>query len=113
MPTATTQFVDANGIATAGPNDSVTGTPIVPVVVSDNTAAVTVAPGTAGSVPGQDTDALTYVAEGTANLSVSPIENSDGTAAFDSAGNPFTLPAPEPVTVARVRRRRSPFTVTD
>lgn len=100
VATATVQFVDVNGLATAGPNDSVTGSPIIPVVVSDTTSVLTVATGVAGTVPGQSTYALTDVSDGTANLSVSPIENSDGSPALDSAGNPFTLPVPVPVVVA-------------
>lgn len=93
---ATLQFTDDHGDAEAGPNDSVTGSPIVPVVTSDNTAALTVAEAVAGDA-GAYTYALTPVAVGTANLAVSALANSDGSPVLETdgpnVGQPFEVPA--------------------
>lgn len=86
---ATTQFTDAHGNPTNAPVDA-NGAPIVPTVVSDDTAVLTVAAGVAGT-EGQYTFAVTPVAVGTANLSVSTLTLADGT--------PFPLPVPVAVTV--------------
>jgi hypothetical protein len=96
---ATLSFVDDHGDPTAGPNDSIDGTPVVPVVSSDTTSVLTAAPATAGATPGSFVSDLVMVAEGTANLSVAPLTNSDGSPVVDSAGNPFGEPAPVEVTV--------------
>lgn len=100
---ATLQFTDkaTPPDSVAGPNDSVTAAPIVPVVISDNTAALTVAEAVAGETPGSYTYALTPVAVGAANLSVSPLTNSDGSAVFEADGvTPFEVPAAVEVDVA-------------
>ena len=96
---ATVDFTDADADDVTGPNDSVTGNPIAPVVVSDTTSVLTAAASVAGTNPGEWDSALTPVAVGTANLSVSPLVNSDGSPALDSAGQAFTLPSPIAVTV--------------
>lgn len=96
---ATLSFVDDHGDPTAGPNDSVEGTPIVPVVTSDTTSVLTAAPCTPGATQGSFVSALTEVAEGVANLSVAPLIDSSGNPVLDSAGNPFGEPAPVEVTV--------------
>lgn len=90
---ASLQFTDDHGDPVAGPVDSVTGAPVVPVVVSDNDAAVTVAATSAGTEAGSFTVALTPVAVGTANLSVEALANSDGSPVLDAAGVALSLPA--------------------
>lgn len=100
---ATLQFTDKGTPpdSVAGPNDSVTAAPIVPVVTSDNTAALTVGEAVAGETPGSYTYALTPVAVGTANVGVSPLTNSDGSAVFEADGvTPFEVPASVEVDVA-------------
>jgi hypothetical protein len=112
--TANLQFVDDHGDPTAGPNDSVTGQPVVPEVSSDTTSVVTVGPTTSApsGVGGAFTAPLTMVAEGVANISVEPLTNSDGSPVVDSAGNPFTLPAPVEVTVTAGEAAGLTMTVT-
>lgn len=102
--TAILQFQDDHGDAEAGPNDSVTGLPVAPEVVSDNTAATTVAPAVADpTAPGKWTAALSEVAVGNANISVAPLANSDGSPVNETsgpnAGQPFSLPDPVAVVV--------------
>lgn len=96
---ATLQFTDDHGDPVAGPNDSVTGSPIVPVVDSDTPSVLTTAACVAGADPGSFTSALTPVAEGVANVSVEALVNSDGSPAIDAAGNPFSESGPVEVTV--------------
>lgn len=100
---ANLQFTDDHGDAEAGPSDSVTGAPIVPVVTSDNTDVTTVASAVAGDAPGSYTAALSEVAVGTANIGVAPLENSDGSPVNETAGanegQPFALPDPVAVEV--------------
>lgn len=100
---ATLQFTGGTGNPIAGPNDSVTGAPIVPVVESDNTAVETVGAAVAGPTPGLFTYPLSEVAEGTANISVAALTNSDGSPVLETAGpntgQPFSLPDPQAVTV--------------
>ena len=74
-------------------NDSVNPfTPIVPVVVSDNTAAVTVAPGTQARYRARTPTRLTYVLGNREPLVSRSRIPTEPRRAFDSAGNPFTLP---------------------
>lgn len=96
---ASLQFDDDHGDPLAGPNDSVTGAPIAPVVSTDNADVLTAAASVAGATPGAWTAALTPVAMGTANVILAPLTNSDGSPALDSAGNPFSEAAPIEVTV--------------
>lgn len=96
---ANLQFADDKGDAVAGPNDSVTGSPVVPVITSDNEGVLTAATAVAGSTPGSWTAALTPVAAGTANIGVAALTNSDGSAVNDAAGNAFPVPAAVEVTV--------------
>jgi hypothetical protein len=93
------QFTNAEGGAVAGPDDSVTGSPIAPEATVDNTSVLTVAPSVAGANPGAWTAALTPVAAGTANVSPVPLVNSDGSAVDEANGQPFAEPTPVQVTV--------------
>lgn len=103
---ATLQFTGATGNPIAGPNDSVTGSPIVPTVESDNTDVETVGAGVAGATPGSWVYPLTEVAAGSANISVAALVNSDGSAVNETAGpnvgQPFSLPDAVAVTVTDV-----------
>ena len=96
---ANLQFVDDHGDATAGPNDSVTGAPIVPSVSSDNPGVLTADTAAPGATPGSFTAALTPVIVGSANLSVTPLVNSDGSPVVTASGAAFGSPAPVAVTV--------------
>ena len=110
---ANLQFTDDHGDSVVGPNDSVTGQPVVPVVSSDTPTVLTVAAATSDpSTPGGWAASLTMVAEGTATLSVEPLTNSDGTPVLDGAGNPFGVPAPVVVTVAAGEATSLTLTVT-
>jgi hypothetical protein len=91
--TASLQFTDDHGDATDGPLDSVTQAPIVPVVQSDDTGVLNPATGTPGDAPGSYVYALTPGVAGTANISVAPLENSDGSAVDNAAGDAFPTPA--------------------
>lgn len=98
------QFVDDHADAVVGPVDSVTGTPIAPVVTSDNSGVLTAAPANADpNVAGLWTSALAPVTPGVANVSVAPLVNSDGTPVLETVGpnvgQAFTEPAPVAVTV--------------
>jgi hypothetical protein len=93
------QFTDDHGDPTTGPNDSVTGTPIVPVVSTDNTAVCIPSGLVAGTTAGSFTGEANPVAEGSCNFSIVTLTNSDGSAVTDSAGNPFALPPAVAVTV--------------
>ena len=90
---ATLQVTDDHGDKVAGPNDSVTGAPVVPVVTSDNEGVLTAAACNPGADPGEWTSALTTVAEGVANLTAT-VTNSDGSATS------IASPPPVQVTVA-------------
>ena len=99
--TATLQFTDDKGDAVAGPVDSVTAAPVVPVVASDNTAALTADVAAPGATAGSFVSHLTPVAAGVANVSVAALVNSDGTPVNEADGvTPFGVPAPVEVTVA-------------
>lgn len=93
------QFADDHGDPTTGPNDSVTGDPIVPVVSTDNTAVCVPSGLVAGSTAGEFTGEANPVSEGSCNFSIITLTNSDGSAVTDSAGNPFALPPAVAVTV--------------
>ena len=95
--TATVQFTDDHGDAVPGPNDSVTGAPVVPVVTSDNASALTVGAATDNG-NGSFTFPLTPVAVGAANVGVT-LANSDGSPVVDADGNPLAIPAASAVTV--------------
>ena len=101
---ATVQFEDGQGNPTAGPNDSVTGNPVVPNITSDNAAVATAGAVAAGAMPGLFTCQFTPVSVGTFNAAVQPLVNSDGSTILETegpnAGQPFTMPAPIAVTVA-------------
>lgn len=93
------QFTDDHGDPVAGPNDSVTGTPIAPSASSDNPDVVTAGVSAPGATDGAFTQPLTMVGVGSANISADPLVNSDGSPVVDAAGNPFTSPDPQAVTV--------------
>ena len=97
--TANFQFADDHGNPTDGPTDSITGAPIVPAAVSDTPSVLTSATAVAGTTPGSWTAALTPVAEGTANLSPAPLENSDGSPVLAASGAPFGEAPPVEITV--------------
>lgn len=91
---ATMQF-SFNGTAEAGPNDSVSGAPIAPVLVSSDETIATVAASVAGSAEGQWTAAITLIGPGSVTFSVNPLTNSDGSPVTSAV----TLPTPQTVTV--------------
>ena len=99
------QFVDAHGNPTAGPQDSVTGAPIVPTLVSSDPTVLSVGATQTGATPspGAWTVLLTPLAVGAAQVSVAPLLNSDGSPVVEtrgpSSGAPFQLPSPVNITV--------------
>ena len=111
--TANLQFVDDHGDPVQGPLDSVTGSPVVPVVTSDNEAVITVGDATdVGITDGLWTAPLTPVAEGTANIGVAALANSDGSPVNAPDGSPFPLPASVEVTVTAGAAAGLTLTVT-
>ena len=100
--TATWTWVDDHNDPVDAPLDggsTPSGGPLEVVVVSDTPSVVAVGTGSPGSGTGQVVFPLTMGTQGTANLSVNPITNSDGSLATDAAGNAYSLPSPVPVTV--------------
>jgi hypothetical protein len=97
------QYTNSAGAPVAGPNDSVTGSPVAPEATSDNPAALTVATSVAGATDGLWTAALTPVAAGAANVVPSVLVNSDGSDVNETegpnTGQPFAVPASVQVTV--------------
>ena len=97
---ANLQFTDDHGDVVAGPVESVTGAPVVPVVVSSDTSVLTAADAAAGSTVGGFTAALVPLVEGSADISVAELTNSDGSPVLLADGvTPFPLPAAVTVTV--------------
>jgi hypothetical protein len=97
------QYTNSAGDAVAGPNDSVTGSPVAPEATSDTPTVLTVAASVAGATPGLFTAALTPVAAGVANVTPSVLVNSDGSDVLETegpnTGQPFAVPAAVQVTV--------------
>jgi hypothetical protein len=97
---AVLQFEDKEGNPVEGPWDSVDTTAYVaPGLSSDNPAVLTVGTAVADpATPGRWTAPLTPVAVGSANLSVAPLANSDGSPVLEmdgpNTGQPFAVPAP-------------------
>ena len=88
--TASVQFSDAAGNAGAGPTDTVTGEPIVPVVTSSDDTIATISTGTAGATPGLFDFTVTGVAVGSYSGAIS-LTDSSGNPVVDSAGNAYSF----------------------
>ena len=109
------QFTDDHGNAVEGPKDSVTSTPIVPAITSDNDAVLSVG-AAVESTPGTFTAPITFASVGTANVGVAALVNSDGSAVLETAGanvgQPFALPASQSVPVEASPATGATLTIT-